>query len=67
MSKLPITDHVVADCGLTLAILCLQQSPLKDLLAVKQREYVADMVNSAIIAAELEAGGSGEMPLVGIL
>lgn len=44
----------------------LQQSPLKDLLAMKQREHVADMVNGAIIAAELEASGSKEKPLVGL-
>lgn len=47
------------------AKMSLQQSPLKDLLAMKQREHVADMVNGAIIAAELEASGSKEKPLVG--
>lgn len=34
------------------------------LMHPRQREYVADMVNEALIAAELEAGDSKEQPLV---
>ena len=49
---------------MTVHLSYIQQSPLKDLLAMRQREHVADMVNAAIIAAELKASASKEMPLV---